>query len=111
MNLGSLATIASHAPPNLTLVIVDNASYGSTGGQPTHTAGATDLAAIARGAGIKSVFRVEGEAVREALGKCLASAGPHVIVARAAPGGPKLPPVPLSPAAIRDRFMRAVAEE
>jgi hypothetical protein len=31
--------------------MVDNGAYGSTGDQPTHTSGKTDLAAMARGAG------------------------------------------------------------
>ena len=35
MNLGSLTTIAHHAPHNYCLIIIDNKSYGSTGNQPT----------------------------------------------------------------------------
>lgn len=53
MALGSLATIANERPPNLCLVVLDNESYGETGGQPTATAGRTRLAGIARGAGFE----------------------------------------------------------
>ena len=35
MGLGSLATIANQAPPNLKIVVLDNQSYVETGGQPT----------------------------------------------------------------------------
>ncbi|MGE0483599.1 MAG: thiamine pyrophosphate-dependent enzyme [Gammaproteobacteria bacterium] len=52
MGLGSLATVARIHPPNLAIAIIDNERYGETGGQPTHTAAVTDLAAVARGAGI-----------------------------------------------------------
>ncbi|MFX1451445.1 MAG: thiamine pyrophosphate-dependent enzyme, partial [Promethearchaeota archaeon] len=37
MNLGSLTTIANNKPQNLTLIIIDNSSYGSTGDQETYT--------------------------------------------------------------------------
>jgi len=56
MNLGGLATLARYHPPNLTHIIFDNGSLLSTGGFASHTtAGLTDLAAIARGAGCPSV--------------------------------------------------------
>ena len=38
MNLGSLATIARQAPPNLVHIVWDNHMWYETGGQPTHTA-------------------------------------------------------------------------
>ena len=56
MNLGTLATMARYRPHNMVHIIFDNGSLLSTGGFPTHTAeGPTDLAAIARGAGIPHV--------------------------------------------------------
>jgi len=56
MNLGTLATLARYRPANLTHIIFDNGSLLSTGGFPSHTAsGVTDLAAIAKGAGIANV--------------------------------------------------------
>ncbi|HLA44616.1 MAG TPA: thiamine pyrophosphate-dependent enzyme [Aggregatilineales bacterium] len=60
MNLGTFATLARYRPRNLVHIIFDNGSLLSTGGFPSHTAeGKTDLAAIARGAGIACVARVE----------------------------------------------------
>ena len=75
MNLGTLSTIANHAPANFILVIIDNSSYGSTGDQPTHTAGVTDLAEISRGAGISSVFRIKGEEIQDIFQRCYHMSG------------------------------------
>lgn len=52
MGLGSFASLGQQAPGNLTVVILDNGLYGETGHQETHTAGGTDLAAVARACGI-----------------------------------------------------------
>ncbi len=59
MGLGSLATIAVQAPKNLTVVVLDNGLYGETGGQPSHTAHGTDLAATARAAGIRDAQKLK----------------------------------------------------
>ncbi|MGB7304316.1 MAG: thiamine pyrophosphate-dependent enzyme [Burkholderiaceae bacterium] len=53
MALGALATIANQAPPNLTIVVLDNESYVETGSQPTATAGKTNLEAVAAGCGFE----------------------------------------------------------
>jgi sulfopyruvate decarboxylase subunit beta len=56
MNLGALTTLARYRPPNLTHIVFDNGSLLSTGGFASHTtSGITDLAAIAKGAGVPSV--------------------------------------------------------
>jgi thiamine pyrophosphate-dependent acetolactate synthase large subunit-like protein len=39
MNLGSLATISSENPPNLTLAVMDNGTYEFTGNLPSPSAG------------------------------------------------------------------------
>lgn len=59
MNLGTLTTLARYRPRNMVHLIFDNGSLLSTGGFASHTtAGITDLAAIARGAGIAHVDAV-----------------------------------------------------
>lgn len=56
MNLGTLTTLARYRPRNLTHIIFDNGSLLSTGGFASHTtSGVTDLAAIAKGAGVPNV--------------------------------------------------------
>jgi sulfopyruvate decarboxylase subunit beta len=73
MNMGALATSARYRPKNLLHIVFDNGSLLSTGGFESHTTkGITDLAEIARGAGIEHVYSVDsdmafGEAVVEAL--------------------------------------------
>jgi thiamine pyrophosphate-dependent acetolactate synthase large subunit-like protein len=53
MGLGALATIGVQQPANLSVVVIDNERYGETGMQATHTAHGADLAAVARGCGIR----------------------------------------------------------
>lgn len=67
MALGCLATIANIKPRNLTIIIWDNGLYQITGKQPTATAGATDVVAVARGAGIANSTWVRDEAHFETL--------------------------------------------
>jgi len=75
MNLGTLATLARYRPRNLVHIVFDNGSLLSTGGFDSHTtSGVTDLAAIAKGAGIEHVVSVDsamafGEAVIEAFAR------------------------------------------
>lgn len=52
MNLGGLTTLARYRPRNLVHVIFDNESLLSVGGFPTATATGSDLAAIAKAAGV-----------------------------------------------------------
>lgn len=68
MNPGSLATAAHCCPPNLTIVAIDNGSYGSTGDQPTLTGSCVDLSVLARGFGIRNVIKASGvTGLKEAL--------------------------------------------
>jgi thiamine pyrophosphate-dependent acetolactate synthase large subunit-like protein len=54
MGLGSLATIGVQQPKNLSVIVLDNEHYAETGMQETHTRSRTDLAAVAKAAGIKT---------------------------------------------------------
>jgi len=91
MNLGTFATLARYRPRNLVHIVFDNGSLLSTGGFTSHTtSGVTDLAAIARGAGIEHVASVDsavafGEAFVEALERDALS----VIVAKVDAVGPE----------------------
>lgn len=48
MGIGSLATIGVQQPNNLSIIVLDNAHYGETGMQPSHTKAGVDLVAIAK---------------------------------------------------------------
>lgn len=52
MGMGSLATVGLQKPKNLSIVVLDNESYGETGGQVSHTAATADLVGVARACGI-----------------------------------------------------------
>lgn len=84
MTLGAICTFANQAPPNLRVFVFDNGSYGYTGGQPTATRGRTDLAAIARGAGLEQVRTARDLAEFEACAReALATEGPWYVVVKA----------------------------
>jgi thiamine pyrophosphate-dependent acetolactate synthase large subunit-like protein len=89
--LGSLTTLANKKPKNLLVVVFDNQCYMATGGLPTATAGVTDLAAMARAAGIAHAYEVKmlaefEEQARAALGR----EGPTYIVAKVEATGKRL---------------------
>jgi len=108
MNLGSLATIAREAPPNLCLIIVDNGVYGSTGNQPTARAEGTDIAALARAAGCTHVLEATDELRLDAALVGFAS-GLCVIVAHAQAGNAEVPIIDLTSLEIKQRFMRCLS--
>jgi thiamine pyrophosphate-dependent acetolactate synthase large subunit-like protein len=108
MNLGSLATIATAAPGNLTVIVWDNGAYQITGGQPAATARGTDLVAVALGAGIASSrWETDEEDFAAAIEHALRADGPHFIAARvdSSPGAAR---PERDPVVLKDRFMRGI---
>lgn len=109
-NLGSLVTISRYSPENLYWFVLDNNAHGSTGFQQSYDPRKTDLAEIARAAGIRSVFRAEREdeldRICEEMFKLRGPALAHVRIERSSE---KLDPIPLSPLEIRIRFMREIS--
>lgn len=109
MQLGCLATVATQAPKNLTMVIWDNGIYEITGSQPTASAATADLVAIARGCGIaKSAWAADEEDFDRLLAAALAEGGPTLIAARI-DGKPAVGTTERDPVQIRARFMAGVA--
>ncbi len=107
MNLGSLVTIANQSPKNLILIIFDNECYGSTGGQPSYTAGKTDLARLAKGAGIEKVLVVDSpknlsEAYRKSKNELT------LIITKVEKENADVPIIEISPEEIKNRFLSAV---
>ena len=83
MGLGSLATIGVKQPKNLAIVVLDNAHYGETGMQPSHTFSGIDLVAVAlacRFRDARAVTRIEDAAEVRAL--LHAGEGPILVNAR-----------------------------
>ena len=112
MNLGTLATLARYQPRNLVQIIFDNGSLLSTGGFDSHTtSGITDLAAIAKAAGLERVSAVDsvmdfGEAVIDAFNGDDLS----VIVAKVAAVGPNHYGMELHLPENAFRFKRLISE-
>jgi thiamine pyrophosphate-dependent acetolactate synthase large subunit-like protein len=108
MNLGSLATIGTVRPPNLVVIVWDNALHGTTGGQPTATAHGADLARAATALGIRQVVTVrDPEAFDGQVGRALVEPGPWLIVAKVEESGTATKP-PLDSPMIKRRFMAAM---
>jgi thiamine pyrophosphate-dependent acetolactate synthase large subunit-like protein len=113
MNLNSLASEAWRAPRNLIHICWDNRMFELTGKQPTATAGPTDLARLAEGAGFTHVERVETLAAFEAaVERAFAGGeGPWFIHALVDSERAKPIPPPASPTFIRHRFMTDLGVE
>lgn len=77
MGLGSLATVGTRRPANLTVVVLDNGHYGETGMQQSHTSRGTDLVAVARGCGIADALLVsEPHQLDAVIERIVARSGP-----------------------------------
>jgi thiamine pyrophosphate-dependent acetolactate synthase large subunit-like protein len=104
MNLGAFATIGALQPDNLVVVVWDNRAFDLTGGQPTATAAAADLVAVAAGCGIERSERVSTlEEFEAATARALAEPGPWCLVVDTGPT-PSDRRKPL--VAMRRRFMQ-----
>jgi thiamine pyrophosphate-dependent acetolactate synthase large subunit-like protein len=108
MGLGCLATIANLKPRNLTIIIWDNGIYQITGKQRAATAGASDIVAIARGAGIANSVWVRDERHFEKLLDRRFDDGGPVLLAVKVDDKPGKGQTPRDPALIRSRFMKGL---
>ena len=85
MGIGTLAVVADQAPANLTILVLDNESFGETGRQTGLTANKTDIAAVARGFGITNTMTVRDDAEITDLADFLfVRPGPSLAVAKIA---------------------------
>ena len=111
MSLGCLATIATVKPRNLTVIVWDNGIYQITGKQPTATSHATDIVAVAIGAGIANSSWVRDEAhFEELIGRGFEQGGPVLLVAKIDDKPGDIQP-PRDPALVRNRFMKGLGND
>ena len=110
MNLGLLATVAVQAPPNLSILCLDNGVWGLTGSQPTHTSHGTDLTAVAAACGIATAMTVS-RPDEVAAGRRLLEDDSELTFVRVELGAEPPEPFPFDRhgAAIRRRFRDALA--
>lgn len=90
MNLGTFTTMARYRPRNLLHIIFDNESLLSVGGFPTATSTGTNLAAVAKAAGVPRSATVNNcEDFVRAAEEALAARDLTTIVAKVEAAGPK----------------------
>jgi thiamine pyrophosphate-dependent acetolactate synthase large subunit-like protein len=105
MQLGCLSTIASLAPKNLCMVVMDNGIYQITGAQPTPAAAATDLIAVAIGCGLtNSSWAADEEDFERLIDESLNATEPMLIGVRI-DDKPGTGATRRDPVQIRERFM------
>lgn len=91
MSLGALSTVGAVDPVNLTVVVMDNASYLTTGGQPTPTA-STDFAGVARECGLHAASVDTVEAFEAAFAAALDHDGAALVACAVEPIDPATRP-------------------
>jgi len=108
MQLGCLSTIATLAPNNLTMVVMDNGIYQITGAQPTPAAGHTDLVAIALASGIaNSSWAADEDDFERLIAQSSTAPGPTLIGVRI-DDKPGTGATRRDPVQIRERFMHGL---
>lgn len=81
--LGVFTTIARYQPKNLVSIVVDDGVYGSVvdGTLETGTSGGTDLAAVAKGCGVRNAVTAKNQdEAASTMRRAFAEPGPWVIV-------------------------------
>ena len=108
MQLGCLATVATLAQKNLTIVVMDNGVYQITGAQPTPATNTADLVAVAQGCGLsRSTWAADEEDFERLVDKALADGGPTLIAVRI-DDKPAVATTDRDPVQIRERFMQGI---
>lgn len=116
MELGQLVVLGQEAPDNLAVFVADNASYesigsGDKGPRPTATAGTTDLAAMARAAGVPHAVNVETtEDLDRELAAAFSEAACRFVNVRTRTGFAKVPPRQRDGFEDKYRFVRYVEQ-
>jgi sulfopyruvate decarboxylase subunit beta len=110
MNLGGLTTLARYRPKNLVHVVFDNESLLSVGGFPTATSTGSDIAGIARAAGVPRATMVHSiDEFTRAFDEALAANELTTIVAKVEAAGPSAYVTDLALLENRFQFQRYLA--
>ncbi len=103
MNMNALSTIGYLQPRKLLLIVFDNESYASTGGQPTFT-DSLDLAAVAESCGLKTWKAKDSDGLRGALASATEVDGPGFIHVKISPANASVPLLLDDPATLGHTF-------
>ncbi|HEX3994498.1 MAG TPA: thiamine pyrophosphate-dependent enzyme [Acetobacteraceae bacterium] len=107
MGMGSLASIAAARAPNLAIAVLDNARFGETGSQHSHTGLTTDLESVAAGCGWTATTTARDMAAVEALRPRLRAEPLFAVIRISAEEKPRFIP-PRDGAYVTERFRRAL---
>jgi thiamine pyrophosphate-dependent acetolactate synthase large subunit-like protein len=108
MQMGCLSTIATQAPKNLTMIVMDNGIYQITGAQPTPAASVADIVAIAVGCGLSnSAWAADEEDFERLVDQSLSATVPTLIAVRI-DDKPGVGQTRRDPVQIRERFMHGL---
>lgn len=106
-----LPVLAAERPKNFSIFCLDNGTLGSTGNQLTNAYLQLDLELMAISAGINETAKVHTEQeLRSAIENLYESDGPRFIHVMIKPGNANVPNIPLTPVAIKKRFMEHLPE-
>jgi thiamine pyrophosphate-dependent acetolactate synthase large subunit-like protein len=109
MHMGALVTLGAVAPPNLTVLLIQNGVHAASGGQALTNA-RLDLAQLARAAGVdRAEYVATSDAFAAALGSVLTSDSLQVLVLATEPDIEVVrPPIAFDPVLTKHRFMTAI---
>jgi thiamine pyrophosphate-dependent acetolactate synthase large subunit-like protein len=107
MGMGSLASIAAARAPNLAIAVLDNARFGETGSQHSHTGLTTDLEQVAAACGWAATATARDMTEVEALAPRLRTEAIFAVIRIAADEKPRFIP-PRDGAFVTERFRRAL---
>ena len=109
MHMGALVTVGAVAPPNLTVLLIQNGVHAASGGQAL-TSASLDLAALARAAGIAdSENLATPQAFASAMGKTGRGEGARFWVLSTRPDPEVVnPPIAFDPVLTKHRFMEGI---
>jgi thiamine pyrophosphate-dependent acetolactate synthase large subunit-like protein len=105
MGMGSLASIAAAGVPNLAIAVLDNARFGETGSQHSHTGLTTDLESVAAACGWTATATARDMAAVEALCPRLRTEPLFAVIRINAEEKPRFLP-PRDGAYVTERFRR-----
>ncbi len=107
MGMGSLASIAAAGAANLAIAVLDNARFGETGSQLSHTGLTTDLEAVAAACGWTMTATARDMAAVEALRPRLRAEPLFAVIRIGAEDKPRFIP-PRDGAFVTERFRRGI---
>ena len=108
MHMGALVTAGAVAPPNLTILLVDNGVHGASGGQAL-TSDSLDYTALASASGLGAATIDRTDAFEGALAAAIDGSVTTMLTLKTEPDlAVVAPPEPFDPVMIKRRFEKSI---